>query len=93
VNHVASGRSEACRPPNETEVRITQVLRLPISEASAKVRTGPPIDEESDYSLHHWAGVAPIHTVIGDLQPDDRLAKGAIHPDVASLERTRPADL
>jgi hypothetical protein len=92
VNHVAKGRTDACRPPNETEVRITQVLRLPINEASAKVRSGPPVDEESDYSLPHWAGVVPIHTVIGDPQPDDRLAPGAPPPDLASLERPRSTE-
>jgi nitroimidazol reductase NimA-like FMN-containing flavoprotein (pyridoxamine 5'-phosphate oxidase superfamily) len=88
VNHVVSNRMQACRPPNETEIRITQVLRLPINEASAKIRTGPPIDDESDYSLPYWAGVAPLHTVIGDLQPDARLVKGAQPPDVSSLGRT-----
>jgi len=91
VEHVARGRSRACRPPNETEIRITQVLRLPITEASAKVRTGPPLDDESDHGLPHWAGVVPLETRIGSLQPDDRLGERAEPPDLASLERTRPS--
>src|SRR4051812_22349241 len=57
VEHVARGRSAEVRPPNERELKQTLVLALPIAEASAKIRTGPPVDDEEDYALPVWAGV------------------------------------
>ena len=60
VDHVVAGRSGEIRPPSDLELQATAVLRVPIVEASAKVRTGPPLDEESDYALPHWAGVIPL---------------------------------
>ena len=60
VEHVVLGRTALVRPPNESEIRQTLVIALPLSEASAKVRSGPPIDEEEDYALDVWAGVIPI---------------------------------
>ena len=74
------GRSAACRPANDVEIRTTKVLRLPLAEASAKVRTGPPIDDEPDYALPWWAGVVPLRLVPGEPQADARTAAGTEFP-------------
>jgi nitroimidazol reductase NimA-like FMN-containing flavoprotein (pyridoxamine 5'-phosphate oxidase superfamily) len=66
VEHVHPGRSTASRPPNDIELRTTLVLRLSLDEASAKVRTGPPVDDEEDMALPYWAGVIPVATVRGE---------------------------
>jgi nitroimidazol reductase NimA-like FMN-containing flavoprotein (pyridoxamine 5'-phosphate oxidase superfamily) len=63
VEHVIPGRVADAREPTEKELRATMLLRLPIDEASAKVRTGWPADEDEDYALPVWAGVIPIRTV------------------------------
>jgi nitroimidazol reductase NimA-like FMN-containing flavoprotein (pyridoxamine 5'-phosphate oxidase superfamily) len=60
VEHVVRGRSRDIRPPNEKELRQTMVLALPLEEASAKIRTGGPVDDEEDYALPIWAGVVPL---------------------------------
>jgi uncharacterized protein len=67
------GRWADVRPPTRQELKGTSVLSLPLDEASAKVRTGPPIDEDEDYALPVWAGVLPIRTVVAPPQPDPRL--------------------
>ena len=69
TDHVTPGRWEDSRPPNDTEVHGTLVLALPLDEASAKVRTGPPVDEEEDLALPHWAGVVPMSLVPGEPIP------------------------
>lgn len=66
VEHIAPGRSREVRPPSESELRQTLVLALPIEEASAKIRTGGPIDDEEDYALPVWAGVVPLQVVRGE---------------------------
>jgi nitroimidazol reductase NimA-like FMN-containing flavoprotein (pyridoxamine 5'-phosphate oxidase superfamily) len=63
VEHVAPGRSADARRPNDVELQATLMIRLPIVEASAKVRTGPPIDDAEDLGLPAWAGVLPFRTV------------------------------
>lgn len=65
VEHVVSGRWADVRSPNPTELRATLVLRMPIEEASAKVRTGPPLDDEEDYALPCWAGEIPLSLASG----------------------------
>lgn len=65
VEHVVPGRTAEARPPTESELRTTLVLRLPITEASAKVRTGGPVDEEHDLALPVWAGQLPVRTAYG----------------------------
>ena len=70
VDHMVEGRSSTTRLPTPHELRSTLVLRLPIAEASAKVRAGGPIDEPADYALPHWAGVVPLNVVRGEPQPD-----------------------
>lgn len=66
VDRVAPNRSAACRPPSDKELAATSVLALPIVEASAKARVGPPLaDEGEDGALPYWAGVIPLATVRG----------------------------
>jgi uncharacterized protein len=60
IDHVAPGRWDHIRHPNEKELAATSVLSIPIEEASAKVRTGDPIDDEADYAMPIWAGQIPI---------------------------------
>jgi nitroimidazol reductase NimA-like FMN-containing flavoprotein (pyridoxamine 5'-phosphate oxidase superfamily) len=70
------GRWQEARPPTAKELKAIQVLSLPLDEASAKLRTGPPVDDEEDYALDTWAGVIPLQTVTGTPVPDTRLATG-----------------
>ncbi len=64
IDHAVPGRSAACRPPNDKELAATLVIALPIAEASAKARTGPPLpDDPEDAALPFWAGVIPLETV------------------------------
>lgn len=65
VEKLDPGRSGECRPPNDAELAATLVIALPIAEASAKARTGPPIDDASDAALPYWAGVIPLVTTRG----------------------------
>lgn len=65
VEHVVPGRMVDARPPSESELRTTSVLRLPIDEASAKVRAGGPIDDEADLTLPVWAGQLPVAATYG----------------------------
>ena len=58
--HIIPGRWQDVRQPNEKELKATSVLKIPIDEFSAKVRVGPPIDDEEDYSFPTWAGVIPL---------------------------------
>jgi nitroimidazol reductase NimA-like FMN-containing flavoprotein (pyridoxamine 5'-phosphate oxidase superfamily) len=67
------GRWADVRPPTRQELKGTKVLSLPLDEASAKVRTGPPIDDDEDYDLPVWAGVLPLATQVAEPQPDPRL--------------------
>jgi nitroimidazol reductase NimA-like FMN-containing flavoprotein (pyridoxamine 5'-phosphate oxidase superfamily) len=71
--HVIPGRWAEVRKPNEGELKKTLVLRIPLAEASAKVRTGPPVDEESDYTLPVWAGELPFRLVADTPIGDPRL--------------------
>ena len=90
TNHIVPGRWNDVRWPNELELKATSVLRLPIVEASAKVRTGPPIDDEEDYVMDVWAGVLPIGLQFGKPVADDRLPDGTELPqNVRNYTRTR----
>ena len=71
--HILPGRWAESRQPNEKELKQTLVMRLPIEEFSAKVRQGPPIDDEEDYAFPTWAGVIPLETVAGAPINDPRL--------------------
>ena len=79
LDHTVPGRRGDCRPPDEDEIRRTAVMRLRIDEGSAKVRSGPPKDDEPDHALDHWAGVIPLRLARGvpepapDLRPDSAI--------------------
>jgi len=70
VDHLVAGRSGGTRLPTDAELRKTAVVRVPIGEGSAKVRTGPPIDDDEDLELDVWAGVVPVATTFGEPEPD-----------------------
>lgn len=69
LEHSAPGRWTATRSPSEAELRETTVVSMPIDEASAKIRTGPPLDVEADADTAAWAGIVPVHTRLGDPEP------------------------
>jgi len=71
--HILPGRWEDARQPNDRELTATSVLRVPIEEFSAKVRTGPPVDDEEDYAFPTWAGVVPLEMVAKEPIDDARL--------------------
>jgi nitroimidazol reductase NimA-like FMN-containing flavoprotein (pyridoxamine 5'-phosphate oxidase superfamily) len=76
VEKLVPGRWPDARVPTEKELRATALLRIPLEEASAKLRSGPPIDDEADLGLPVWAGVIDLRTVAGDPEPDALLAPG-----------------
>jgi nitroimidazol reductase NimA-like FMN-containing flavoprotein (pyridoxamine 5'-phosphate oxidase superfamily) len=80
VEHVVHGRSADARMPNDRELTQTTILAVPLDEASAKIRTGPPKDEDEDYLLPVWAGVVPLATVPGDPEPDPAMGEGVAEP-------------
>ena len=80
VEHVVPGRSSDARLPNDRELDQTTILAIPMDEASAKVRTGPPKDEDEDLELPVWAGVLPLTTVPGEPEPDPLLPTGIDPP-------------
>ena len=78
---LAPGRWPELRAATAQELKATTVLRLSLEEASAKLRTGPPGDDEADYALPVWAGVLPLRVVAGQPVPDPRLGPGVPVPD------------
>jgi nitroimidazol reductase NimA-like FMN-containing flavoprotein (pyridoxamine 5'-phosphate oxidase superfamily) len=90
LEHLIPGRSGGTRPPAAEELRTTLVVRLPIDEVSAKVRTGPPIEDDADLGLGHWAGVLPLTLTSGEPIPDDgtRALRGDNSPDHVGRWRT-----
>ena len=81
TEHVIKGRWQDVRSPSPEELAATCVLALPIAEASAKIRTGPPVDAEADYSLPIWAGVLPLQTTSGAPIADPKLTADLAIPD------------
>jgi uncharacterized protein len=79
--HLLPGRWDEIRGPSEKELKQTSVLAIDLDEVSAKVRTGPPHDDEEDYALPVWAGVLPIEVKFGEAEPDPKLADGAGVPE------------
>jgi hypothetical protein len=73
VEHIARGRWTDARKPSRKELKATSVIALPIEVAAAKVRTGPPLDDDEDYALPIWAGVLPLSLHAGPAIPDPRL--------------------
>jgi uncharacterized protein len=82
--HIVRGRWADVREPTEQEMVQTTVLKLPIEEASAKIRTGPPLDDEEDYALPIWAGVVPLKLVAGEPVKDPRLTADVPVPEYAA---------
>jgi uncharacterized protein len=80
-DRLMTGLWEHARQPSEKEWRVTHVLRMPLTEVSAKVRSGPPVDDEDDYELESWAGVIPIRTITDEAESDPRLRAGIPIPD------------
>ncbi len=76
VEHLTPGRWDALRPVYDQELKATTVVSMAIDEASAKIRTGDPADDEEDYALDIWAGVVPVRTVIDPPINDERLSDG-----------------
>lgn len=76
VEQLTPGRWDVARQPTRKELAATTLLALPLSEASVKVRTGPPGDEEEDYALDVWAGEVPVVSSLGVPVPDPRLRPG-----------------
>ena len=85
--HILPGRWADARQPNERELKQTSVLRVPIEEFSAKVRSGPAIDDEEDYSFPTWAGVLPLEMKAGAPIDDERLLPGREAPRYARAYR------
>jgi nitroimidazol reductase NimA-like FMN-containing flavoprotein (pyridoxamine 5'-phosphate oxidase superfamily) len=73
TEHLVPNRWREVRPPNDLELKATTVLSLPIEEASAKIRTGNPVDEEEEYCLDVWAGVVPLKLIAGNPISDEKL--------------------
>lgn len=90
TNHIVPGRYDEARPPTDKELRATSILALGLDEASAKIRNGPPADDDDDYDLPIWAGVLPVRTTYGEPVPDARLTPGIEPPP--SLTRLRAPD-
>jgi hypothetical protein len=76
TEHVAPGRWEEARQPTELELKATSILALPLDEASAKVRTGPPEEEPEDVDLPVWSGVVPVHLAVEPSEYDWRRVRG-----------------
>jgi nitroimidazol reductase NimA-like FMN-containing flavoprotein (pyridoxamine 5'-phosphate oxidase superfamily) len=81
VEHIIPGRWDDARQPSEKEIKQTCVVSIPIDEASAKIRSGPVIDEEEDYDLRVWAGLLPMELMPGSVEADARLANNINIPD------------
>ena len=84
TDHIVPQRWDEVRGPNELEMKQTIVLALPLEEVSAKVRVGPPADDDEDYALPIWAGVVPIRTQLGEPAGD-----GRVLPEVQTFQVSR----
>ncbi len=93
TNHLVPGRWEEVRQPTDQELKATSVLALELDEVSAKVRTGPPVDDEEDYGLPIWAGIVPLRTVPSKPVPDDRVLPAVTAFDTARFRRFKAGAL
>lgn len=91
TDHVVPGRWGDARGPTKEELAQTAIVSLPLDEASAKVRTGPPNDDEPDYDLDYWAGVIPLSMTVGQPVADPKLRDGIVPPGYVRSYR-RPTD-
>ena len=90
TEHIVPGRWVQIRWPTKNELKGTTVLSLSLDEASAKIRTGNPVDDEEDYELDVWAGVLPLNLTIGKPVSDERLKNGIpVPPNIANYSRKR----
>ena len=89
--HLIAGRWDDVRSPSETELKATAVMEFFIEEASAKIRTGPPVDDEEDYHLPVWAGVLPLSLKAKPPAGDSRLTDGVEVPDYVLRSRYHDA--
>ncbi len=80
-DHILPGRWESLRPVRQEEIDQTTVLKLDLVEASAKIRSGPPVDDEADYALPIWAGTLDFDAPVARPNPDPRLPPGAPVPE------------
>jgi nitroimidazol reductase NimA-like FMN-containing flavoprotein (pyridoxamine 5'-phosphate oxidase superfamily) len=80
VERLTPGRWREVRPPTEAELKATTVMRLRLDEASAKMRSGPSVEDDADLALPCWAGVVPLAVQAGPLQPDALLPPGTPTP-------------
>jgi len=87
VDHVIPGRSSEARPPTDAEIRQTAVLEVPIEQASAKVRSGGPIEEPDDLALDVWGGIVPVTTTFGPPEADGQGADAATPRSVRDYRR------
>lgn len=87
VDRFVPGHWDSLRPPSEQEIKATMVVSMPITEASAKIRTGPPVDEEEDYAFPVWAGVVPIVQAVQPPEPDPRNLPGVAMPEALARFR------
>ena len=84
TNHILPGRWEEVRTPSDHELKSTMVLALPLEEVSAKVRQGPPVEDDDDIDRPTWAGVVPLYGQLGEPVPMDDLP-----PGVPAFDRAR----
>ncbi len=82
VEKVMPGRSGEARGPTDKELRATLMVSMRLDEVSAKIRRGPPVDDDEDYALPVWAGVLPLQTTAGPPLPDGELPAGARSPEL-----------
>ncbi|HEV3294979.1 MAG TPA: pyridoxamine 5'-phosphate oxidase family protein [Streptosporangiaceae bacterium] len=80
TEHLIPGRWDTLRPPTRKELAATAALAIPLAEASVKIRTGPPADEEADLDADVWAGVVPVTVTFGEPEPDPALRPGTLVP-------------
>ncbi len=90
TEHLIPGRWDDCRTPDESELKATLILELPIDEASAKIRTGGPVDKDPDHALDYWAGILPFKQGVDAPVPDDALRPGIEIPDYVKAYTRRP---
>jgi nitroimidazol reductase NimA-like FMN-containing flavoprotein (pyridoxamine 5'-phosphate oxidase superfamily) len=89
VDHLIPGRVAEVREPTREELKVTSIVALAIEEGSAKVRTGPPVDDEEDYARPVWGGVVPLHLAAGAPLADGRSAPGIDVPKSVAKLRAR----
>ena len=89
TNYLLPDRWEEVRPMTDKELKSTGVLAVDIETAAAKIRQGPPIDEDEDYALAHWAGVLPVEQRLGPPEADPRLQEGVAAPRSLAAARAK----